>query len=75
MDLTHAKLVQLLGEIDGISLESETTPRHDTLEDVVVYLEIGGQRVELIRTLRTGEGVISHHITRSGIAGCLVPHG
>lgn len=60
--LSHATLLQLIGEIDGVALES------DGPHTVVVILEIGGRRIELIRD----SGVnISHHITRIGIADVL----
>lgn len=71
--VTHAELVRLIGEVDGVSLESESRTGCPTLQDVVVYLEVAGKRVELIRTLRTGEGEISHHLTRLGIGEGLRP--
>jgi len=74
--LTHAELVGLLGEIEGISLESEFhAAPHEGLQDVVVYLELGTERIELIRALRSGDGIISHHITRFGIREQLLAIG
>lgn len=69
--VTHAELVRLVGELDGVSLESEPSAGFPTLQDVVVYLEVAGKRVELIRAVRSGEGIISHHVTRLGVGECL----
>lgn len=65
---THADLLRLFGEVDAIVLESEPTPNQEGLTDVVVYLETRHRRMEIIRALCTGEGVISHAVTRHGIA-------
>lgn len=63
--ISHANLLKLIGEIDGIALES------DGPHTVTVIIEIGGSRVELIRDSGTN---ISHHITRIGIADALSPN-
>lgn len=72
MIVTHLELVRLIGEIDAIELVSEnTTIKLHVLQDVVVYVEIARRRYEMIRALRSGEGLISHAITRYGITAVL----
>lgn len=59
--ITHAELLKLIGEIDGISLESKEGC-------VVVNLEVNNQKIEIIRDYPTN---ICHSITRAGIANLL----
>lgn len=70
--LSHADLLQLLGEVDGISLQSEVD-RHGGDYSLVVYLEIDDKRVELIRAdcSLTGRETIDHRVTRIVMAMCL----
>lgn len=56
--ISHAEILKLIGEISGICLESKENC-------VVVYLEICGQKIEIIRDYATN---ICHNITRLGIA-------
>jgi hypothetical protein len=60
--LTHADLLKLIGEIDGISLRSVDA------HAVAVVLRIGGREIELIRDAGVN---ISHNLTRIGIAECI----
>lgn len=61
----------LIGEICSITLDSESCKgeRGKGLEDVVVRIEITGRQapIEIIRALRSGEGIIGHTVTRLGI--------
>lgn len=50
-----------------MELVSEPTPGFDTLQDVVVRVKVEGRWVEVIRTLRTGEGMIAHSVTFMGL--------
>lgn len=56
--ISHAEILKLIGEIDGIRLESNENY-------VVVYLEVKGEKIEIIRDYATN---ICHSITRLGIA-------
>lgn len=58
---SHAELLSMIGEIDGIDLESERY-------GVAVYMHIGGKKLKIIYG---GGEIISHHITRTGIACCI----
>ena len=60
-ELSHAELIQLIGEIDGIDLEGHGGR-------LFVNLRIGGKSIELISD--SGEAP-SHHITREGIRSVL----
>lgn len=60
--ISHAKLLQIIGEIDGISLESENDG------GISVYLYIGGEKIKIINDHASN---IDHHITRYGIASCI----
>ena len=59
--LSHAELIRLIGEIDGIDLEGHGGR-------LFVNLRIGGKTIELISD--SGENP-SHHITREGIRAVL----
>ena len=59
--IKNAELLALIGEIDGIDLESEGY-------GVAVYLHIGNKKLKIIYD---GGENISHHITRTGIACCI----
>ena len=58
---SHAELLALIGEIDGIDLETEG-------HGIAVYLHIGDRK---LRVIFDGGSLISHHITRTGIACCI----
>jgi len=60
-ELSHAELIRLIGEIDGIDLEGHGGR-------LFVNLRIGGKTIELISD--SGENP-SHHITREGIRAVL----
>ena len=60
-ELSHAELIRLIGEIDGIDLEGHGGR-------LFVSLRIGGKTIELISD--SGENP-SHHITREGIRAVL----
>jgi hypothetical protein len=60
-ELSHAELIRLIGEIDGIDLEG----REGRL---FVILRIGGKNIELIADSSDSP---SHHITREGIRAVL----
>lgn len=69
--ISERELCDLIGEIACITLDSEPCKgKHGKgLEDVVVRVELVGREkpIEIIRALRSGEGVIGHAITRLGI--------
>lgn len=71
MRLSQSQLLDLLGEVTAISLESEPTA-HESFCDVVVYIELCGKRFELMRAIRTGASMISLTTTRAGIAAALM---
>ena len=60
-ELSHAELIRLIGEIDGIDLEGHNGR-------LFVNLRIGGRTIEVISD--SGENP-SHHITREGIRAVL----
>lgn len=62
--MTNRKLIALIGEIDGIRLQ--TAPNGA----LVVYLDIRGEQLEVIRD---GGQSIDHLITREGIRSLLDP--
>lgn len=57
----HARILEMLGDVDGIDLRTDGN-------FIVVELRVMGQRIEVIRDC--GE-TIDHSITRSGIAELL----
>lgn len=59
--MTNRELLELIGEIDGITLQSVGS-------GVAVYLRIGDRDFELIKDC--GD-LISHHITRIGIGSAI----
>lgn len=59
--MTNKELLDLIGEIDGITLQSVGS-------GVAVYLRIGDRDFELMRD--SGD-CISHHITRIGIGSVI----
>lgn len=70
-NISERQLCDLIGEIACITLDSEPCKgKHGKgLEDVVIRIEITGRQepIEIIRALRSGEGIIGHAITRLGI--------
>ena len=60
-ELSHAELIRLIGEIDGIDLEGHGGR-------LFVILRIGGKNIELIADSSDNP---SHHITREGIRAVL----
>ena len=62
-ELSHAELIRLIGEIDGIDLEGHRGR-------LFVNLRIGGKTIELISD--SSENPL-HHITREGIRAVLSP--
>ena len=60
--ISHAKLLELIGEIDEISLQTENDGATS------VYIDIGGERIHVIKDYATN---IDHSVTRYGIASCI----
>ena len=58
--ISHAKLLQLIGEIDEISLEHGEN-------EISVYITVGGEKIKIIRKLVLN-GNVNQYVTRYGIA-------
>jgi hypothetical protein len=57
--ISHAKLLQLIGEIDEISLE------HGHGNEISVYITVGGEKIRIIRECNN---MVDNYVTRYGIA-------
>lgn len=60
--ISHAKLLELIGEIDEISLV------HGLEDQIYVYITVGGEKIRIIRET---SGKIDQHVTRYGIASII----